>query len=153
MSIQFKILIFYSRSEEQLQERLRLKKSVTSLSAVIRALGSPLVPNLKSDIVTDLYSGSTPIANMNESDCQISFNSINKFIISLSTVIGASCSYLGSHPESDVETDLYSGSTLIAIKTSLIVGSALTTSLNLRSRSQRQLRHWALLYDLIQKVI
>jgi hypothetical protein len=153
MSIQFKILIFYSRSEEQLQERLRLKKSVTSLSAAIRALGSPLVPNLKSDIVTDLYSGSTPIANMNESDCQISFNSLNKFIISLSAVIGASCSYLGSHPESDVETDLYSGSTSIAIKTSLIVGSALTTSLNLQSRSQRQLRHWALLYDPIQKVI
>jgi hypothetical protein len=39
-----------------------LKKSATSLSAVIRALGSPLGPHPESDLVTDLYSGSTPIA-------------------------------------------------------------------------------------------
>jgi hypothetical protein len=46
-----------------------LKKSVTSLSAVIRALGSPLGPYLESDLVTDLYSGSTPIANMDRFGC------------------------------------------------------------------------------------
>jgi hypothetical protein len=45
--------------EEQLQERLCLKKFVTSFPATIRALDSPLVPNTKSDLVTNLYSGST----------------------------------------------------------------------------------------------
>jgi hypothetical protein len=39
-----------------------LKKSVTSLSAVIGALGSYLGPHTESDLVTDLYSVSTPIA-------------------------------------------------------------------------------------------
>jgi hypothetical protein len=131
MSIQFKTLTFYSRPEEQLQERLRLKKSVTSLSAAIGALGSPLGPHPKSDLVTDLYSGSTPIANMDESGCQISFNSLNKFVISLSAVIGTLGSPLEPHLESDLETDLYSDSTPIAIKTSSISGSASTTSLNL----------------------
>jgi hypothetical protein len=131
MSIQFKTLTFYSRPEEQLQERLHLKKSVTSLSAAIGALGSPLGPHPKSDLVTDLYSGSTPIANMDESGCQISFNSLNKFVISLSAVIGTLGSPLEPHLESDLETDLYSGSTPIAIKTSSISGSASTTSLNL----------------------
>jgi hypothetical protein len=38
-----------------------LKKSATLLSAVIRALGYPLAPHPESDLVTDLYSGSTPI--------------------------------------------------------------------------------------------
>jgi hypothetical protein len=131
MSIQFKTLTFYSRPEEQLQERLRLKKSVTSLSAAIGALGSPLGPHPKSDLVTDLYSGSTPIANMDESGCQINFNSLNKFVISLSAVIGTLGSPLEPHLESDLETDLYSDSTPIAIKTSSISGSASTTSLNL----------------------
>jgi hypothetical protein len=88
-----------------------LKKSATSLSAVIGTLGSPLGPHLKSDLETDLYSGSTLIANMDMSDCQISFNSLNKSVISLSTVIGAMGYPLGPHPESDLETDLYSGST------------------------------------------
>jgi hypothetical protein len=145
MSIQFKTLTFYSRPEEQLQERLRLKKFATSLSAVFGALGSPLGPHSESDLVTDLYSGCTPIANMDESDCQINFNSLNKSVISLSAVIEALGSPLGPHPESDLETDLYSASTPIAIKTSLITGSPSATSLNLRSRSQRQLRHWVLL--------
>jgi hypothetical protein len=137
MSIQFKTLTFYSRPEEQLQERLRLKKSATSLSAAIGALDSPLGPHPESDLVTDLYSGSTPIANMDESGCQISFNSLNKSVISLSAMIEALGSPLGPHPKSDLETDLYTGSTPIAIKTSPIAGSASTTSLNLRSRSQR----------------
>jgi hypothetical protein len=39
-----------------------LKKSMTSLSAAIKALGSPLGPHPESDLVIDLYSGSTPIA-------------------------------------------------------------------------------------------
>jgi hypothetical protein len=99
-----------------------LKKSTTSLSAAIGALCSPLRPHSESDLVTDLYSGSTPIANMDRSGCQISFNSLNKSVISLSATIGALDSPLGPHPESDLETDLYFGSTLIAIKTSPIVG-------------------------------
>jgi hypothetical protein len=40
------------------------KKSATSLSAAIGALGSPLTPHPESDLVTDLYTGSTPIAKM-----------------------------------------------------------------------------------------
>jgi hypothetical protein len=106
MSIQFKTLTFYNRPKEQLQERLRLKKSTTSLSAAIGALGSPLGPHPESDLVTDLYSSSTPIANMDESGCQIRFNSLNKSVISLSVVIGALGSPLGSHPKSDLETDI-----------------------------------------------
>jgi hypothetical protein len=114
-----------------------LKKSVTSLSMVIGALSSPLGHYPESDLVTDLYSGSTPIANMNMSGCQISFNSLNKSLISLSATIGALSSPLGPNPESGLETDLYSGSTSIAIKTSLIDGSVLddfkksTTSLQI----------------------
>jgi hypothetical protein len=88
-----------------------LKKSATSLSAMIGALGSPLVPHPESDLVRDLYSGSTPIANMDRSRCQISFNGLNKSTISLSVVIGALGSPLGPHPESDLETYLYFGST------------------------------------------
>jgi hypothetical protein len=102
-----------------------LKKSATSLSATIGALGSPLVPHSESDLVTDLYSDSTLIANMDMSNCQISFNSLNKSVISLLVVIRALDSPLGPHTESDLETDLYSGSAPIAIKTSLIVGSVL----------------------------
>jgi hypothetical protein len=99
-----------------------LKKSATSLSAAIGALGSTLGHHPESNLETDLYSGSTLIANMDKSGCQISFNSLNKFIISLSAAIGSLGSPLGSHPESDLETDLYSGSTPIAIKTSPIAG-------------------------------
>jgi hypothetical protein len=102
-----------------------LKKSVTSHSAVIGALSSPLGPHPESYLVTDLYSGSTPIANMDRSGCQISFNSLNKSVISLSAAIRALGSSLRPHPESDLETDLYSGSTLIDIKMSPIVGSVL----------------------------
>jgi hypothetical protein len=91
-----------------------LKKSTTSLSATIRALDSPLGPHPESDLVTDLYFGSTPIANMGRSGCPISFNSLNKSIISLSVAIGALSSLLGPHSESYLETYLYSGSTPIA---------------------------------------
>jgi hypothetical protein len=148
MCIQFRILTFYSRSEEQQKECLHLKKSATSLlvaiaimdesdrqinfnslnkfatslSAVIGALGSPLGPHPKSDLVTNLYSASTPRANMDMSGCQISFNSVNKSVISLSAVIRVLGSPLGPHLESDLETDLYSVSTPIAIKMSPIAG-------------------------------
>jgi hypothetical protein len=104
---------------------ISLKKSVTSLSAVIRALGSPLGPHPESDLVTNMCSVSTPIANMDKSDCQISFNSLNKSIISLSAAIGALDSPLGPHPESYLETYLYSSSTPIAIKMSPIAESVL----------------------------
>jgi hypothetical protein len=99
-----------------------LKKFVTSLSVAIRALGSALGPHPESDLVTDLYSVSIPIANIDRSGCQISFNSLNKSVILLSAAIGALDSPLGPHPKSDLETDLYSGSTPIAIKTSSIAG-------------------------------
>jgi hypothetical protein len=125
MCIQFRILTFYSRSEEQQKECLHLKKSATSLlvaiaimdesdrqinfnslnkfatslSAVIGALGSPLGPHRKSDLVTNLYSASTPRANMDMSGCQISFNSVNKSVISLSAVIRVLGSPLGPHLE------------------------------------------------------
>jgi hypothetical protein len=99
-----------------------LKKSATSLSVAIRALGSPLEPHPESDLETDLYSDSTPISNMDRSGGQISFNSLNKSVISLSAAIRALGSPLGPHPESDPEIDLYSGSTPIDIKTSPIVG-------------------------------
>jgi hypothetical protein len=148
MCIQFRILTFYSRSEEQQKECLHLKKSVTSLpaviaiidksdcqinfnslkksvtslSAMIDALDSPLGPHPESDLVTDLYSVSTPIANMDRSGCQISFNSLNKSVISLSATIRALKSHLGPHLESDLETYLYSGCTPIVIKMSPITG-------------------------------
>jgi hypothetical protein len=97
-----------------------LKKFATSLSVAIGALGSPLGPHTESDLVTNLYSVSTPIVNMDRSGFQISFNSLNKVIISFSVAIGALGSPLGPHPESDIVTNLYSGSTLIAIKMSPI---------------------------------
>jgi hypothetical protein len=99
-----------------------IKKSTTSLSAAIGALGSPLESHPESDLVTDLYFVTIPIANMDKSGCQISFNSLNKFVILLAAAIVALSSPLGPHPKSDLETDLYSSSTPIAIKTSLITG-------------------------------
>jgi hypothetical protein len=114
MHIQFRTLTFHSRPKEQLQECLRLKKSATSLSAAIGVLGSHLRPHPESDIAIDLYSGSTLIANMDESDRQINFNNLKKSVTSLSSVIGALGSTLGPHPESDLATDLYSDSSPIA---------------------------------------
>jgi hypothetical protein len=83
---------------------------------MIRALGSPLGPRLKRDLATDLYSASTPLACYDESNQWISFNRLNKSTISLSMAIEASDSPLGTRPERDLASDLYSGSTLIAIK-------------------------------------
>jgi hypothetical protein len=102
-----------------------LIKFATSLLVAIGALGTPLVSHPESNLTTTLYSGSTPIVIMDESDHRVDFNRLNKSVISLSTMIGASCSPLGPHLERDLVTDLYSGSTPIAIKTSSIVGSDL----------------------------
>jgi hypothetical protein len=115
MHIQFRTLTFQSRSEEQLEEHLRLKKSVTSLSAAIGALGSPLGLYSESDLAIDLYSGFTSIVIMDESDHRINFNSLKNSTPSLSAVIRALDSPLGPHLESDLATYLYSDSTLIAI--------------------------------------
>jgi hypothetical protein len=115
MRIQFRTLIFYSGLEELLQERLCLKKYVISLPAVIGTLSFPLGPYPKSDLGIDLYSNSTPIANMGESDYQISFNNLKKSVTSLSSVIEALDYPLVSHLESDLATNLYSSSTPIAI--------------------------------------
>jgi hypothetical protein len=116
MRIQFRTLLFDSRPEEQLQDPLRLKKSVTSLPTAIGALCYPLGPHQENDLTTDLYSGSTSIANMDESNHWISFNYLNKSAISLSAAIEASGSPLGHRIERDLATDLYSNSILIAIK-------------------------------------
>jgi hypothetical protein len=86
------------------------------LPTTIGALGSPLGPHPESDLSTDLYSGSTPIAIMDESNRQIRFNLLTKSVISLSAMIGASGSPLGPRLERDLATDVYSDSTLIAIK-------------------------------------
>jgi hypothetical protein len=100
------------------------KESMISLSVAIGALGSPLGPNPESDLATDLYSGYTSIIIIDKSGRQISFNSLNKSTISLSATIGALGSPLGPHLESDLKTDLYSSSTLIAIKMNPTIGSA-----------------------------
>jgi hypothetical protein len=69
MCIQFRIIIFYSRSEEQQKEYLHLKKYTTSLPAAI--------------VIID------------KSDRHINFNSLKKFVTSLSATIGALTSCLG----------------------------------------------------------
>jgi hypothetical protein len=118
MHIQFSTLTFHSRSKEQLQEYLCLKKSTTSLSAAIEALGnaSPLGPHSESDLATYLYSNSTPIVIMDEFDRWISVNNLKKFVTSLLVAIGALGSTLGSRPERYLATYLHSGSTPIGIK-------------------------------------
>jgi hypothetical protein len=100
-----------------------LKKFVTSLSAVIGALGSTLGPHPERDLATDLYSVSTPLVIIDEFDRQISFNGLKKFVTSLSAAIRALGSPLGPRPERDLAIHLYSGSTPISIKMSLIAGS------------------------------
>jgi hypothetical protein len=51
---------------------------------------------------------------MDESDRWISFNRLNKFVISLLATIGASDSSLGPRPKRDLTIDLYSDSAPIA---------------------------------------
>jgi hypothetical protein len=114
--IQFRNLTFYSRSVEQLQERRRIMKFVTSHLAAIGALSSSLGPYSESDLPTYLYSVSTPIAIMYESDCRISIYLLTKFMILLSATVGASDSPFEPCPERDLVIDLHSASTPINIK-------------------------------------
>jgi hypothetical protein len=114
MSIQFKTLTFYSRLKEQLQECLRLKKSVNSLPATIAIINESDRQINFNSLKKSTTSLLAAIAIMDESDRQINFNSLKKSTTSLSAVIGALGSPLGPHPESDLVTDLYSASTLIA---------------------------------------
>jgi hypothetical protein len=116
MHIQFRTLMFHTRLEEQLQERLHLKKFMTSLPTAIRALDSSLGPHPESDLPTDLYSISTPITIINEFDRRINFNLLTKSVILLSAVIGVSDSPLGPRSERDLATNLYYTSTPITIK-------------------------------------
>jgi hypothetical protein len=111
-----------TRSSGLALSEMRTTKPKESAWSSVAIRNRSIPPRAESDLVTDLYSASTPIANMDRSDCYISFNRLNKFVISLSTTIGALSSPLGSYSESDLETDLYSGYTPIAIKMSLIVG-------------------------------
>jgi hypothetical protein len=62
---------------------IRILKDGSLISEVVLSQG----PHPESDLVTDLYYGSTPIANMDRSDCQISFSSLNKSVISLPAAI------------------------------------------------------------------
>jgi predicted deacylase len=98
-------------SDRQIINFNSLKKSATSLPAVI--------------------------AIMDEPDHQINFNRLKKSTTSLSTAIRILDSLLGPHPESDLVTDLYSGSTSIANMESPIARLALIASTNPSSRSQR----------------
>jgi hypothetical protein len=82
----------------------------------IGTLGYPLGPHPESELTTNLYFGSTTIANLDESDRRISFNLLNKSTISLSAAIGAPDSPLEPYLERDLATNLYFGSTPIAIK-------------------------------------
>jgi hypothetical protein len=90
-----------------------------------QGIGLSFSTHPESDLVTYLYSDSTMIATMDMSGCQISFNSLNKSVISLSAVIGTLGSPLGPHPKSDIEIDLYFGSIPIAIKMRPIAESVL----------------------------
>jgi hypothetical protein len=90
-------------------------KPLISEVVLSQVLGSPLGPHIESDLAINLYSGSTLIAIMDESDHQVDFNRLNKTVTSLSATIRALCSPLGPHSESDLATDLYSVSTPIAI--------------------------------------
>jgi hypothetical protein len=104
---------------DEFDHRIRFNlftESMISLSVVIGALDSPLGPYPESDLPIDLYSASTVIAIMDESNRRISFNLLSEFTISLSVTIEASDSPLGPRLERDLATDLYFGSTPIAIK-------------------------------------
>jgi hypothetical protein len=114
MCIQFRILTFYSRSEEQQKECLYLKKSVTSLPAAIAIMDESDRQINFNSLKKSATSPPAEIAIMDESDRQINCNSLKKSVTSLSAAIGTLDSHLEPHLESDLVTDLYSGSTLIA---------------------------------------
>jgi hypothetical protein len=72
----------------------------------------------------------------------------------LTAAIGALGSPLGPRLETDLTTDLYSPSTLIACydETDLQVNIKFHRR-NMHSRFQRRLEHWTLLYDPVRKEI
>jgi hypothetical protein len=113
MCIQFRTLTFHSVLEEQLQEQISIKESMSLLRVAIRLLGSPLEPHPKIDLAINLYSDSTPITDMDESDHRISFNRLKKYVTYLPATIEALGSPLEPHLESDLVTYLYSGCTPI----------------------------------------
>jgi hypothetical protein len=79
---------------------------VTSLPAAIAIMDESdrqINFNRLKKFVTSLPA---TIAIMDESDRQINFNSLKKSMTSLSAVIGTLSSPLGLHPESDLEIDL-----------------------------------------------
>jgi hypothetical protein len=87
---------------------------VTSLTAVIAIMNESDRQINFNSLKKSVTSLPAAIVIMDESNRQINFNSLNISATSLSAVIGALDSPLGPHPESDLETDLYSVSTPIA---------------------------------------
>jgi hypothetical protein len=69
---------------------------------VIGALGPPVGPCPERDLAIDLYSGSTSIAVIDESDHRISINRLKKSVTSLSVAIRALGSPLGPCHERDL---------------------------------------------------
>jgi hypothetical protein len=98
------------------------QKSVTSLPAAIAIMDESDHQINFNSLKKSATSLPAAIAIMDESDHQINFNSLKKSATSLSAMIGALSSPLGPHPESNLVTDLYSGSTPIATKMSPIAG-------------------------------
>jgi hypothetical protein len=95
---------------------------VTSLLVAIAIMDESNCQINFNSLKKSVTSLPTAIAIMDELDHQINFNSLKKSATLLSVAIEALGSPLGPHLESDLVTDLYSGSTPIAIKTRLIVG-------------------------------
>jgi hypothetical protein len=102
-----------------------LKKFATSLSAAIAIMDESDRQINFNSLKKSVTSLPVAIAIMDKSDRQINFNSLKKSVTLLSAAIRALGSPLRHHPESDLETDLYSGSTPIAIKMSPIARSVL----------------------------
>jgi hypothetical protein len=91
-----------------------LKKFVISLSAVIEALSSPLVPNPERDLATNLYSNSTPIAIKTSLIGRLISDDFKKDTTSLQEVTKTYGSPLEPPPKIDLATDIYSVSVIAA---------------------------------------
>jgi hypothetical protein len=84
----------------------------SSLTAVIRALSSPLVPHPERDLTIDLHSGSTLIAIKDESNHRIRFRRLQEIYI-MTTRSDQGIGFSSRNPsKKDIATDLYSGSAL-----------------------------------------
>jgi hypothetical protein len=91
-----------------------LKKSATLLPAVIAIMDESDCQINFNSLKKSATSFPAVIAIMDESDRQINLNDLKKSATSFSAVIGALGSTLGPHPKSDLVTDLYCVSTLMA---------------------------------------